>query len=289
MPKFIAVKLIPKGPFRDIPRADTLFGAIGNATSAIHGQSAVEELVDAFMGGARISSAFPYSGDTYYLPKPLSVEPALEGILTGLDEEERYTTARRLRKAKYLDLKNFELALRLRPFTIPEEIPYARVDVPRVVLDRVTQDSSIYFWGEIRFREKSGVYFPYSGPREVFDEYIAPAMRFLGDTGIGGKSTWGAGLFEVEFHEMKIDAPGSEYSVTLSNALPTKTPVLWRLLRKGGWSFGRRKPRMTFIAEGSIVKNDPGRMERLELGLSHEVYVYGLTFPLGVELPEGLE
>ncbi|WP_456420440.1 type III-A CRISPR-associated RAMP protein Csm4 [Thermococcus sp.] len=276
--EFRAILLRPKGPLTEIPKADTLFGAIASAVAMLYDNRAVEELVDAFKAGARISSAFPYLNDTFYLPKPLSVEL--------MDFEVKYEEAKRIRRARYLDVKNFERALRLEPFEVPEINVHAKVSVPRVVLDRVTSESALYFWDEVRFREGAGLYFLYSGPDDVFKDYIEPAVRLLGDTGIGGKSTWGFGLFEPEFSRLKIDAPGGEYEVTLSNALPTKKPLLWRLFKKGGWSYGERKPKLTFIAEGSIVKNDPGRFEELDLGLPFKVHIYGLTFPVPAVLPD---
>jgi len=281
MAKFRVVRLKPKGALREIPHSDTLFGAIANAVSLLYGQMAVEELLEAFKRGARISSAFPYLGDAYYLPKPLTVELMDFGNDTA--------KAKRIKRAAYLDLENFERALKLEPFEVPERDTHAIVDVPKVVLDRVTQDSAIYFWEEVRFKENAGFYFLYSGPEDTFREFIEPAVRFLADTGIGGKSTWGSGLFNPSFDSIEIKAPESQYSVTISNALPTKTPVLWKILRKGGWSFGRRKPKMTFIAEGSVVKGDPGRFESLDLGLLFKVQVYGLTFQIPTLLPEGLE
>ena len=283
MVKFNAVLLKPKGAFREIPHASTLFGAIANSVSLLYGDLAVYELKEAFMKGARISSAFPYMGDTYYLPKPLTLEL--------IDFKEDPAQGKRLKRASYLDLNNFEKALRLEldSLEVPNELPQVAVDIPRVVLDRVTQGSNLYFWKEIRFQEKGGIYFLYSGSEEVFEKYIKPAVRFLGDHGIGGKSTWGFGLFEPSFKYIRIKAPESPYAVTLSNALPTEKPVLWKLLKKGGWSFNNRKPKMTFISEGSIIKGDPGRFEELDIGLPFRVYVYGLTFPIPTLLPEGLE
>lgn len=272
--RFSLIKLKPKGPFTCIPGADTLFGAIANAVSWLYGEEGVKKLVEAFMAEARISSAFPYMGDSYYFPKPLTVE---------LVEEDK-----RIKRAKYLDVENFERALRLEHFEVPGEKPFERVDVPRVSLDRVTQDSSLYFWEEIRFRKNAGLYFLYSGPEDIFRDFIMPAIRLLGDTGIGGKSTWGFGLFKPSFGSLKIEVPESSYAVTLSSALPVKKPVFWLLLRKSGWSRVGRRPKLSFIAEGSIIKDDPGRIETLNISSSFTVYVYGKTFPIPVLLPEGL-
>ncbi|WP_297072861.1 type III-A CRISPR-associated RAMP protein Csm4 [Thermococcus sp.] len=284
---FKTVKLIPRGPIRELPRADTIFGAIGNAVATLFGAKAVDELVGGFKREARISSAFPFEGNTYYLPKPLSVCVLDFGeLLKDLPEEERYPMEKSMKKARYLDLRNFERSLGLEPFDVPKGLPFRRVDVPRVALDRVTNDSSLYFWDEVRFEENSGFYFLYSGDEGFFRDYILPALRYLSDTGIGGKATWGFGLFDFQVSKLEISAPESPCNVTLSNALPTKTPVLWNLVRKGGWSSGRRKPKVNFISEGSIVANDPGKIISLDLGLTYRVYVYGLTFPIPAEVPE---
>ncbi|WP_456365154.1 type III-A CRISPR-associated RAMP protein Csm4 [Thermococcus sp.] len=285
--RFKAVKLIPRGPIRELPRADTIFGAMGNAVATLFGAKAVDELVEGFKSGAGISSAFPFKGDTYYLPKPLSVGALdFEKLLKDLPEEERYTMEKAMKKAGYLDLRNFEKALRLEPFDVPKAMPFRKVDVPRVALDRVTNDSNLYFWDEVRFKESSGLYFLYSGDEGFFRDYILPALRYLSDTGIGGKATWGFGLFDFRLDELEISAPESPCNVTLSNALPTKTPVLWNLVRKGGWSSGRRKPKVNFISEGSIVADDPGKIISIDLGLAYRVYVYGFTFPVPAEVPE---
>ncbi len=285
--KFRAVKLIPRGPVREISKADTIFGALGNAVTTLFGANAVNELVEGFKNGARISSAFPFERNTYYLPKPLSVSALnFNELLKDLSKEERYVKEKAMKKARYLDLENFEKVLRLEPFEIPNDLPFRRVDVPRVILDRVTNDSSLYFWDEVRFKENSGFYFLYSGDEKFFKNYVLPALRYLSDTGIGGKATWGFGLFDLQLDDLEISAPESPWNVTLSNAIPTKTPVLWSLVKKGGWSFNRRKPKINFISEGSIVADDPGRIISLDLRLPHRIYVYGLTFSISAEVPE---
>ncbi|WP_297420268.1 type III-A CRISPR-associated RAMP protein Csm4 [Thermococcus sp.] len=285
--KFKAIKLFPRGPIRELPRADTIFGAIGTAVATLFGGNAVDGLVQGFKESARISSAFPFEGSTYYFPKPLSVGVLnFDELLKDLPKEERHTREKEIKKSRYLDLENFERALKLEPFDVPKGLPFRRVDVPRVALDRVTNDSNLYFWDEMRFRESSGFYFLYSGDEGIFNDYILPALRYLGDTGIGGKTTWGFGLFDFKVDTVEMNVPDSPCSATLSNTLPTKTPVLWSLVRKGGWSSGRRKPKLNFIAEGSIVADDPGRIVSIDIGLSHEVNVYGLTFPIPAEVPD---
>lgn len=274
-----AIKLKLKGPLTEIPHADTLFGAMATAIGVLHGKEAIDEFAERFQGGARISSAFPHDGERLFLPKPLSADLWLSGLRD-------IPNLKRLKSAKYLTLEDFERALNLELFTYTE-VPYKVAETPKVALDRITNNSSLYFWEEVRFKPNAGVYFLYQGDEKTLKEYIKPALRYLGDSGLGGKGTWGYGIFEFEVEEIRINAPKSGAFVTLSNTLPTKTPVLWKLLRKGGWTSWGRKPKVNFIEEGSIIENDPGRMEKLTVG-GKEIYVYGFSFPVPAKLPEGL-
>ncbi|MFA4661589.1 type III-A CRISPR-associated RAMP protein Csm4 [Pyrococcus kukulkanii] len=278
--EFRVIKLRLKGPLTEIPHADTLFGSIASALSLLFGEEAIEELVKTFMEGARISSAFPFKGNIYYLPKPL--------VLNLLDSD--YTTdLKQLKRARFLDITNFKKAIFFEgndKIEVPFSLPYVEVSVPRAGVDRVNSNSSLFFWNEVRFEEDAGIYFLYSGPNRTFKEKIKPAIRLLADSGISGKGTWGFGLFEPEFEKLRLKLPESQYSVTLSNVIPTKTPILWKILRKGGWSFGKRKPKIAFLTEGSIIKNDPGKFEVVDLGLPHTVYIYGMSFSIPIKLPE---
>ncbi|ALV63518.1 CRISPR-associated RAMP protein, Csm4 family [Thermococcus sp. 2319x1] len=282
--KFKAIKLKLRGPLTEIPHADTLFGAMATAVGVLYGKEAIDEFAERFQRGARISSAFPYEGEKLFLPKPLSAEY----WLSTLPEEKikGIPNFKRLKSAKYLSLGEFEKALRLEQFTYAE-LPFKRVELPRVALDRVTSNSALYFWEEIRFKPNTGIYFLYQGDGETLKGYILPALRYLGDTGIGGKGTWGYGLFDIEVEDVEISVPRGEAFVTLSNTLPSETPLLWRLFRKGGWSPWGRKPKLSFIEEGSIIGNDSGKIETLTVG-GKGIYVYGLSFPLPAKLPEGL-
>ncbi|KUK03946.1 MAG: CRISPR-associated protein Csm4 [Thermococcaceae archaeon] len=274
-----AIKLKLRGPLTGIPHADTLFGAMATAIGALYGGGAIGEFAELFQRGARISSAFPYDGETLFLPKPLTADLWLYG-------RENIPDLKRLKSAKYLTLEDFERALNLEPFAYTE-MPYKIVEMPKVALDRMTNNSSLYFWEEVRFKPNAGVYFFYQGDEKMLKEFIEPALRYLGDSGLGGKGTWGYGIFDFEIEEIEIKVPQGEAFVTLSNTLPTKTPLLWRLLRKGGWTSWGRKPKMNFVEEGSIIEDDPGRMEKLTVG-GKDIYVYGFSFPIPAKLPEGL-
>jgi len=280
---FKVVKLSPKGPFKEIPRATTIFGAIANAIKTLYEREEVEKFIEEFRKKGKISSAFPYHKDTYFLPIPLSVELTLFQIF-----EEDISKVKEVRAKGYIPLEDFERAIRLEKFEAREELPYKKVEIPKVSLDRVSQDSSLYFWDAITFKEDSGLYFLYDGPKDLFEKYIVPAVAFLGDHGIGGKGTWGFGLFVPEFESISIDEPQGDGFATLSPTYP-KNPnslILWRIEKLGGWSEGKRKPKIPMVTEGSVLR-DPGDLVELDLGLSYKVYVNGKSFPIQVEVPRG--
>ncbi|MFA4646397.1 type III-A CRISPR-associated RAMP protein Csm4 [Pyrococcus kukulkanii] len=281
MGKYLAIKMIPKGPIREIPKATTLFGAIANAVREIYGSDETEKFIREFSEKAKISSAFPYLGEEYFLPFPLNAEASLYEIFKG-----DISKIKEAREKPYIPLDAFEKAIRLQEFTV-KDLPYKKVEIPKVSLDRVSQDSSIYFWDAVVFKENGGLYFLYDGPKDIFEKYIVPAMNFLGDHGIGGKRTWGYGLFVPEITEVYIDEPQGNAFVTLSPMYPRNenSLILWKVEKIGGWSWGRRKPKVPMVLEGSVIRDDPGKMIELDLGLPFKVYVNGKAFPVRTEAP----
>ena len=305
----IAVKLRFRGPVHVgldsldsasvVVHSDTLFGAIGSVLPRL-GIDA-EDFVEA-MKAARISSLFPFEGGTYYLPKPLNANSL---VLSRLGETAReYTLAKKFRKASLLTKKAFEMVIsgnvdpsRLEELLV-EGLPAKVVDVPKVALDRVTSNSNIFYLTQVHFKENAGLYFLYDGDTGTFKKYILPALKFLGDEGLGGRRSWGLGLFDVEiddgFEFRDVPKESDEY-VTLSLVLPKSSSelVLWEPLKRSGWVHTtrgkpRRKPTMLFAIEGSIVRKNAGAILDLdEIGdfsgeVGHKVHVYGRAFPVPV-------
>jgi len=283
---FNAIKMIPKSSFKDLPTADTIFSGIANAVKTLFGSSELEFLIKSFEATATISSAFPYESETYYFPKPLNTDLWLFKKLKESNEEDWYSKFKDLKHVKYLPLEEFTKALHGELFKIPPTIPTKKINMPKVALDRVTQASDMYYIDMLLVKPGSGLYFLYIGPEELFENYLIPAIKLLGDTGLGGKSTWGIGTFNPKFEKISISTPESEYAVTLSNAVVEKESLLfWKFKPKGGWSGLRRKPKIHFIAEGSIIKrSEKGKLLRLDGLREHPVYVHAKTSPIPIEV-----
>ncbi|WP_048152275.1 type III-A CRISPR-associated RAMP protein Csm4 [Thermococcus cleftensis] len=305
--RMIAVRLRFRGPLHVglhsldsagvVVHSDTLFGAIGSVLPRLG--ISTYEFVEA-MRNARISSLFPFDSEHYYLPKPVNANSLVLG--TFADTPEGYALSKRFRKAPLLTKEAFEMVVggrieaeRLGEL-LPEGLPARIVDIPKVALDRLASNSNIFYMTQVHFREDAGLYFLYEGSEEIFRRYILPAVKFLGDEGLGGKRSWGLGLFDFEI-DRNFSFSGlpekSERYVTLSLVLPkSREEVLqWEPVRRSGWvhttgGTPRRKPTMLFAAEGSIVRENAGRILDLdEIGefskeIGHRVHVYGRAFPV---------
>jgi len=173
-----AVKLKFKTPVRigelgiglegvsEVIHSDTLFSAIANALADLNED--VEDFVEKVSNGElRFSSAFPFGQDTYYLPAPVKpyekkVDPfvpkdVFEDLLI-CDEVDR---------------------------DVVKEKPYKEFELPKVAVDRITANTSIYYVSLLKF-DDGGFYFLVDGNGRRLIE-LAP--RYLADEEIGGKKT----------------------------------------------------------------------------------------------------
>ena len=276
-----AVKLKFKTPIRigelgiglestsEVLHSDTLFNAIANALVDINGD--LEEFIERIRGGElKISSAFPFREDNYYLPLPIL--PYDRKIKTNFVSKDVFE---KLIAGEMIDIGSGDM-------------PYKVFDLPKVVIDRATANTSIYYVSLIRFERNCGLYFIVDGNWKI----IEPALKYLEDEGIGGKRTWGLGRFEHEWDDFDIKAPSrSNAFVTLSLVLPKNLNSIkyWKPIIRGGWTLkGKqvRKPEMIMASEGSIFSSaDEGILldlddvvENFSEIVGHKVFVNGRSF-----------
>ena len=251
----------------EIIHSDTLFAAIANALSRLNED--VEGFVNRVLHGElRFSSCFPFRDGTYYLPAPhLPVE----------------------KKWRFLTLGDFEKVI---SGDIPEEVEskvdfITKVEIPKVVLDRTTLNSGIYYLTALRFVENSGLYFLVDGK----DGILETALKYLQDEGIGGKRTWGLGKFEMEKDKIKIREKGDCYiTLSLTHPKDLENVIYWKPVVRGGWINTRnatlRKPKIIMASEGSVFRSaDEGELVNLNTTytdlpsiVGHDVWVNGKSF-----------
>jgi len=296
---------------QEIPiHSDTIFGAICNALDRL--EVDIEEFVKNHGESFVISSGFPYVENELYFPKPLNVDELISKKFNINGNEENYKKLKKFKKIKFFDKKMFEAVINrddemieriLDEIGDEEDYGYKIFDLPKVVLDRVTVDSQIYYLTMARFEKDCGIYFLYKGSKEVFKNYIKPAIRLLEDEGIGGKRSWGLGLFNAKIDDFKLNVPkNGNYYLTLSLMFVDKPKInileRWNFVYRKGWIFVRsgsahRKPLVVMISEGSIINEnytgeiiDLDRFWKISEKVGHKVFVNGRGFLIPTNIGE---
>ncbi|MDH7515425.1 MAG: type III-A CRISPR-associated RAMP protein Csm4 [Bacteroidota bacterium] len=256
-------------------RSDALFGALCSAAAKLYGGASVGELMKS--GNILVSSCFPFVRDVLFFPMPFAWR-----IHDGAVEYKR------LKKAAYMSLGLLARVLNSSGKEVGlEEISsesgflfleselkhddckgvYVTREIPRVVIDRVTNSTELFYFSETFFRSDSGLYFL----ARTFDRQNAELLRtcigFLADEGIGADRTCGKGLFTFEEETISIpEAVNGNSSLLLSLYIPASEEInsllpkesYYEIEERGGWvtSLGMQtlhRRRVRAFREGSVL------------------------------------
>lgn len=279
--------------------SDTLYGAIYSLWCRVYGPPEGHLPL-------RLSSAFPYIRDEYYYPKPYLALASLS------DPDLRSIYGKGVKRARYVPESLFSPWIQGADFSLTElEKSQSRLAEaitrelrPRVALDRLSQDSSLYQVAEVHFCRDwdCGLYFLLKTESDDLWRQLGPVLKLLGEEGIGGERSSGYGRFTPTFVE-DFSCPGLEGGknyLTLSLVYPadpseTRGSLLfYRLLKRGGWIYSPRALgnhkhlRLNMFAEGSIFSRPiegsivdvaPAEFARRY----HPVYRYGRSFLVRVK------
>lgn len=289
--------------------SDTIFSAMVNALSIYYGPEEAEKLIKEFLQNPPflLSSLFVFNRELYFLPKPMDD--------SFIPEEIKRTKGKELKKLRWLERKDFIKWQRQDSLT-NEDIQimkdkqseytnaFTREIRPRVTLDRITQQSSIYHCGYLYFKQEAGLYGLVAFKDKSYVDEFKSILTLLGQTGIGGEKTYGCGMFEAEIEAadnvfktilqtktnnytlLSLYHPSPKELTTFTNNL-----IAYDIIRKKGWiTSGRnalplKRKSVGFITEGSVLnKNLKGCLvdvtpENISDDiLSHSVYRYGYAF-----------
>lgn len=317
--------------------SDTLFSAWVSAYARLFGKDAVEELLKQFQTETeppfRLSSTFIYrqiDGKTiYYLPRPFKRPFNYQESKNELDFAKEY------KKLNYLplevwqrwyqgegwkdsDAKELEAKAK-KGEKLDDELrqagtfdygeAYKSDKIPKIAVDRITTATNIYHTNFVYFQENAGLYFLVKFSKPEFENTFLNVLNFLGDEGIGGERSSGAGQFEVETSELtpewekvvnfKFDR-GNFHSLislfweeSLSNDFLADSS--YELLRRGGWISSspsgsqRRRKSIQMFAEGSVFPVKPmGKLADVTPdGFNyHHVYRSGISLSLPIKTTE---
>ncbi len=290
----------------DFLHSDTLAGAIAVALSKLKGKDGNEIFRTSSFS---ISSAFPFSGERLFLPKPQ------EKIFED-DVIQRYS--KHIKKIKWIEMSLFEKVRRgellreeevniesggkflVGKGEIANEV-YKTFKFQRVTINRLNSESEPFIFQELRFAEGAGLFFFANFQSPDVEKEFDTALSFLADEGIGSDRTVGKGWFRCKKYEMEIEEIESEKIVLLSLYIPTEEELnridleasKFALIKRGGWvtngNLSLRKNSVWTFAEGSVFsvkgkiegKNPVVLQSDFSLGLDFDVYRWGKAFCLG--------
>jgi len=294
-------------------RSDTLYSAIWSIWARYGLLPAIGELLGRFWGPDvpfRLSSAFLYDRETYYLPRPSLPPPP------GLEQEGKL-----VKKTRNLPLPLFVAwvtGARIDPVALKEargrygQLYHVNLR-PRVQLDRETQRSELYQVAQVTFREGAGLWFLVALADDSLLLPLQHALELLGQDGLGGRRSGGYGAFAPSWVEPASDrlwksllgsaeADSPCCLLSLCNPAPDELPALldgarYELVDRQGWAASGNKlqaPRkpVRMLAEGSVLGHQPhGRVVDVtppgfaEMA-GHSIYRSGLALAVPVRREE---
>lgn len=288
---------------RRILHSDTIFSALINEWVRIFGTDSTADLISNLTAGTppfKISSAFPFHLDEYYLPVPCGTHALY---------------MEKLKDVSFLELFDFlELSegnqenIKKKKFMDPTEDLMVRHIAPRVTIDRTTALTNIYQLTGFITPDEGGLYFLIDLKDESLRKKFELCIKMLGESGIGGDRSIGYGLFNEEiinadeipgWTELFQKKQGDVSYYTLSLCCPVKEEakevISYQILSRKGWIFSRssmkqmKRRECKMFAEGSLfkrpIKGQIADVTPKEFRSEHDVFRYGLG--MMIEMIEG--
>jgi CRISPR-associated protein Csm4 len=282
--------------------ADTLFSALFIEAIKLGCES--DLLQSAREGDLTISDAFPYIGDTFFLPKPM-----VSGKEAKAAQTERADSIQKkaLKNLPYISTSSYGdfLTGRLDPVAEEEKLSglgYEDVQT-KVNLMRIdSEDAKPYHVGTFTFADDAGLYFLVKGTYDLI-----PVLDALQYSGLGGKRTSGYGRFTFEVIEnsevtklVSAAATQEKTAVLLASSFPKETELneelitsaSYRLKRRSGFvqsetysATPNKKRDFYSFAAGSVFSGTfEGDVFDVGAGGSHPVYRYAKAMWMEVAL-----
>ncbi len=300
-------------------RSDTLFSAWVIAYARL-GQD-LDTLLEHFQEDKeppfRLSSTFIYQENldkkstTYYLPRPKN--PPIKYPL-GEDMD----IAKDYKKLEFLPLELWQKWYQGEGFAKKDLSSlkgqymdcYEIQKQPKVAIDRLTRATNLYHTAFVRYRSeennKSGLYFLIQLNDVTLENDLKASLSLLGEEGLGGERSSGAGRFEPSWHDLnqqwqklidfKAKNAQSLISLYWDKELVDLDKSSYELQERGGWitssAKNQRRKKVIMFAEGSVFQNKPtGKLADVtpydsngnKLSL-HKVYRSGIALSLPIKI-----
>ena len=296
--------------------ADTLFSAICQTWTTFYDAASLTDFLNQYTAENgtlpfTLTSAFPYTQDLYFFPKPL----------TWQDTEGRSKESKRVQfvsqsifqeivsgKAPPFDKEHLINAEKV--WVSPDEKAelkdpdiWKTATRPRVTIGAQNAGSEIWHVQTVQFNKNCGLWFAAKFDSVETKQKVETLLRVLGDNGIGGERNAGYGQFTFE-PGPNFQLPTTEDSnlfVTLSPICPKSSEQLEHLLKGDiaynlnpmtGWvgspGTHKRRKKVNMFAEGSVLNSydkPVGRLVDLRPdGFTHPVYRYGYAWQVSIKV-----
>ncbi len=301
--------------------ADSIMGAIIYALAELLPEVDFQQLLRDFVQNCppwTISSTYPYYINQgikeVYLPRPLFLLQHPEFRLT-IDP----ILAKIIKKTPYIPLTLFETWInqsQISSHDFKAILQHANRSlfthiysqhIPKISIDRITSHTDYFHYGLTYFSDQAGLYFlikysPTLQNPKYYQKLLVSALKYLQDTGLGGKRTWGLGSFEFTLESLSLKTPPHpDAYLTLSPVLPSPSDLVkiqedhfasWNLKEKARWTNyhqGTRPLQLLpnyFFEEGSVFSHPiQGQFidyNQLDSSLAIPFCLYGLGFSIPV-------
>ena len=265
--------------------ADTLFSALYQEALAI-GERTAKKLYECVQEGRILfSDAFPYIGDTNYLPKPMI-------RITKSEQEGDSVVKKAYKNLKYIPMDKMDTYIKgnLDPQQESQRLKSLGVKALKTsAAIHGYEETMPYHVGVYYYNNGCGLYIM-AGFESVYEEELFyNLMDSLSYSGIGGKRRSGFGRYEMEgITDVCLPEQGDHY-MTLSVSLPEENEMgvlqnaSYQVVKRGGFvgseSYSdeyRKKKDLFMISAGSCFqKMYSGNIYDVSNAGKHAVYRYG--------------
>jgi CRISPR-associated protein Csm4 len=293
--------------------SDTISGALTSVFCSIKRECNALE----FMSKYNVSSAFPFMGNTCFLPKPLVK------VNIGMQDEDEYQQKKKLKKIEYIEtsiwlelISGKEVVIKKEQLSengkflfahkAPDTLPYKDDLQQRVSVPRDGGESKPYFLDRRFFEKSAGLYFFLKTDVDT-EQAICEVLNSLGTTGLGTDKSVGNGQFKFEIVDIELQLPDVVNKImVLSLVCPRKDELTaeilqnsaYQLTQRGGFIAGTnnnqfrhlRKKSVYMFVEGSVFSTNQliGKIENVRPAWNdselHPVFRDGRAFCLPVNI-----
>ncbi|WP_080905429.1 type III-A CRISPR-associated RAMP protein Csm4 [Parabacteroides sp. Marseille-P3160] len=254
----------------DFSASDLLSDTLSAALAALRVQTGKSNDVKEFLDSFRLSSAFPYYSNQYFLPKPQGK------INVEVEKQKKHEYRKKLKKVKYIEVGLWQKLIEGERIVVTENQlrgdfliiePFSSNPISKSqVTQRVTvprgdnQNADPFFFDWKYFDPNSGLFCLTDASGTILEEIIN-LFQLLGTFGLGTDKNVGGGRFEVETTSITINNPhDADHTILLSLYIPTEEELKilnlsdsrYYLLLRGGYMAGSQEESFRHLRKKSI-------------------------------------